>query len=283
MANLKEIEQRINAISKTSTITAAMYNIAAGKLRKTSDLLENYYAFMRELNKVLYDVAARQSENMFVKKNEKDTKKVLYIVSTGDKGLAGNYHSQLFKYLDNLQAEHKKPLELFIVGKKGFFYAKGRKFNVLNNEYISSRDDLQTINYSQYIDIIRQSFVDKIYDEIQIIYNHYVSASSIKVRQEVLLPIPISQMSVERKKNIPFEYDSNPDKVLEDLITVYIQSRTFGIMVDSKLSELSSRMIAMKNATDNTREVVKQLKSKYHRVRQQKITSELIDIVNGTL
>lgn len=283
MPNLKEIEQRINAISKTSTITAAMYNIAAGKIKKTSDLLENYYAFMLELNRVLYDVAARQSENIFVKKSEKENEKILYIVSTGDKGLAGSYHSQLFKYLDNLQKESKTPLDLFVIGKKGYFYAKNKKFNVLNNEYIASRDDLQTVNYSQYIDIIEQSFVDRVYDEIQVIYNHYISAASIKVRQEILLPIPISQMSVEKKKDVPFEYDSNPEKVLEDLITVYIQSRTFGIMIDSKLSELSSRMIAMKNATDNAREVVKQLKSKYHRVRQQKITSELIDIVNGSL
>ncbi|CCV64811.1 ATP synthase gamma chain [Alteracholeplasma palmae J233] len=283
MASLKDIESRIKAISKTSSITQAMHNIAASKLKKTNELLDSYYQFMKELNIVLFDVAARQSNHRFVKKDTKMTPNKLYIVITGDRGLAGSYHQQVFKYLEEIQSADTNPLNLLVIGKKGFYHAQKRKYNLLNTQYISSRDDLETVSYNRYVEIIKEEFLKGNIDEVYLVYNHYINSASFKVKKEILLPIPVSQTAVEKRKNIDFEYDNNPKEVLENLIAIYIQSRVFGVMVDGKLSELSSRMVSMKNATDNAKQVIKELQMVYHRARQQKITTELIDIVNGSL
>lgn len=283
MSNLKEIETRINAIARTSSITQAMHNIAASKLKKTTDLLTNYNQFMKELDGVLKDVAVKTGTHRYIAGKPIENPKILYIVVTGDRGLAGGYHQQIFKYLETLQDKQEEPLNLLMIGKKGFYYAQRKKYNLLNSNFISNRDDLQTVYFGRYIEILKEEFIKENIDEVRIIYNHFINSAQYDVQEESLLPIKLDEKKLKEVHQMTFEYDNNPADVLESMITIYLQSRIFGLMVDGKLSELSARMLAMKSATDNAKEVVKELNIIYHRARQQKITTELIDIVNGSL
>lgn len=283
MANLKQIETRISAIDRTSAITQAMHNIAASKLKKTTDLLANYNLFMGQLEGILEDVSIKASTHRFVKTTEITNPKILYIVITGDRGLAGGYHQQIFKYLEQKQEKQEAPLNVLMIGKKGFYYAQRQKYNVLNSNFISNRDDLQTVSFGRYINIIKDEFMKENIDELHLVYNHFINSASYEIKEESLLPIIIDEEKLKNKDQMTFEYDNKPEEVLESMITIYIQSRVFGVMTDGKLSELSARMLAMKSATDNAKEVVKELNIIYHRARQNKITTELIDIINGSL
>lgn len=275
---LKDIKMRMQAITKTATITQAMHNIALSKLKRSTELLHHANEFMTKIDQVvLFADQNMDGQSRYTSPSEGSSK--LYILITGDRGLCGSYHNQLFKSFLAMINEHKSDsFKVFVIGKKGYYFVKKQGIPMINNEIIYNRDDITTVSFRHYANVIKDAFKDGVTDEVILIHNHYINANTQQVKSDVILPIAVG----EDKVSSPYIYDTDPEIVLDRTINIYIESKIFEAVADGKLSEHASRMVAMKSATDNANDIVEGLHMLYHRARQQEITSELIDVINGS-
>ncbi|MBN2300031.1 MAG: ATP synthase F1 subunit gamma [Acholeplasmataceae bacterium] len=276
---LKDIKMRMVAINKTASITQAMHNIALSKIKKSGELLNRTRDFVIKLHSIL-EYANRSNEDVHRLTSVNEGKTKLYVLVTSDRGLAGSYHNQLFKaFLDEVKDIPKKDYRVFVLGKKGFYFAQKRKLPMVNEAIIYNRDDITAMYFRPYADLIKDVFMEGAVDEVILFYNHYINTATQTVKKRVILPVIFDE---EEKSNEDFIYDTSPEVVLNHTVNIYIESSIFTALADAKLSEHASRMIAMKSATDNANEIVERLHTIYHRARQQEITSEIIDVVNGS-
>lgn len=276
---LKDIKIRMQAIKKTASITQAMHNIALSKIRKSTELRTQSNAFISKVTDILSYASQRiEEEHRLISDHE--IHKKLYILLTSDRGLAGSYHNQLFKaFLEEVKETSKDEYIVFSIGKKAYYFALKHKLPMINQEIIYNRDDITTMYFRHYAKLIKESYMSKDIDEVVLFYNHYVNTATQIVKKEKLLPVILPKEEPFRETYI---YDTDPLIILDQTMNIYIESSIFAALADAKLSEHAARMIAMKNATDNANEIVEKLNMLYHRARQQEITSELIDVVNGS-
>ncbi|MCD4826661.1 MAG: ATP synthase F1 subunit gamma [Acholeplasmataceae bacterium] len=275
---LKDIKLRMQAIKKTASITQAMHNIALSKIRRSTDLLNQSKSFMDKIeHAIMYADKNLDEANRLTSKNEGKHK--LFILITSDRGLAGSYHNQLFKgFLADIKDLNAKDYQVFVIGKKGFYFAKKHKLPMVNEDIIYNRDDISTMYFRHYATLIKDLFIKKFVDEVIIYHNHYINTATQEVFSERILPLIFDEQETHNDQYI---YDESPEVVLDKIMNVYVESKIFEGIADAKLSEHASRMVAMKNATDNANEIVDQLAIVYHRERQREITNEIIDVVNG--
>ncbi len=275
---LKEIKLRMQAIKKTASITQAMYNIALSKLKKSSSLLENAQHFKQEVFRMLKQINHSVETHRLIEQGEVDKK--LYILVTSDRGLCGSYHNQLFKaFLEEVNTLSTDDYQLLALGKKAFYFSLKRKLPMVNTEIIYNRDDVLATSFREYASLIKDVFVGGFIDEVILFNNHYVNTGTQVVEKKVILPVLFDE---KKQVEDTYIFDVDPVALLDDVIDIYIEGSIFEALADAKLSEHASRMMAMKNATDNAHDIVERLDTMYHRARQQEITSELIDIVNGS-
>lgn len=275
---LKDIKVRMQAINKTATITQAMHNIALSKIKRSTELLHQSQLFMQKIDEVVsYADQNMDGQSRYTLPSDGSSK--LYILVTSDRGLCGSYHNQLFKSFQAL-IDKEKPTtyQVFVIGKKGYYFIKKQNIPMVNDDIIYNRDDITTVSFRHYANVIKDAFKKSLTDEVILCYNHYENSTNVEVRTDVILPIDRN----DDMPNSPYIYDTDPEIVLDRTINIYIESKIFEAVADAKLAEHSARMVAMKSATDNANEIVEGLHMLYHRARQQEITSELIDVINGS-
>jgi F-type H+-transporting ATPase subunit gamma len=274
---LKEIKIRITAIKKTASITKAMQNIALSKVKKATDQFEEAQRFSEELNETMSILAHHTENNRFIEMHP--SHQMLYVLVTSDRGLAGGYHSQLFKaFLNEINTMSKEQILLLPIGKKASQFAKSHHFQTITHDVLLNRDDISLLSYDQLGEMLMDSFLQGHFQKIVLVYSHYESMVSQVVSFKQLLPLSYT----EKNSYDGHIFDELPEVVLEDAVKLYLQSTLYEVVSDAKLSEHASRMVAMKNATDNANQIVGKLTLQYHRARQQAITSELIDVINGS-
>lgn len=275
---LKDIKLRMQAIKKTASITQAMHNIALSKIKKSTELYHQSESFVDKL----YDILRYADQNAIdpsriTSINEGKVK--LYVLVTSDRGLAGSYHNQLFKaFLEEVRDVPKKNYLVFVLGKKGYYFALKHKLPLINQEIIFNRDDITTMYFRPYAKIIKEAFMSHDVDEVILYHNHFINTGTQVVKKETILPLIFEDQTKLQEKYI---YDVAPDEVLNQTLIIYIESSIFSALSDAKVSEHASRMVAMKNATDNANDIVAKLSIIYNKARQAEITNELIDVVNG--
>lgn len=275
---LKDIKLRMNAVKKTASITQAMHNIALSKIKKATELHAHALGFIDKIHSILENAfQGLDSPHKIMLPTE--GKETLYILVTSDRGLCGSYHNNLFKsFLEETNGRDPKSFKVFVLGKKGFYFVQKRGFKMINHEIIYNRDDITTMSYRTYSHLIKEAFMDGAFDNVVIFYSHYINTASQTIKREQVLPIDYEKPALYHENYI---YDIPAEEVVDQAMDIYIESHIFEALADAKLSEHASRMVAMKNATDNANDVVARLHTMYHRARQQEITSELIDVVNG--
>ncbi|MGE4320619.1 MAG: ATP synthase F1 subunit gamma [Acholeplasmataceae bacterium] len=276
--SLKDIKLRMDAIKKTATITQAMHNIALSKIRKSTDLSDHTLNFSSKLLDILkYANENTDGISRYCEPIKNPNK--LYILVTADRGLCGSYHNQLFKlFLADTKDMSKSNYQVLAIGKKGFYFAQKNDLPMINDEVVYHRDDLVTMSMRSYADVIKKAYEEGYVDEVIIYHNHYVNTASQQVVKKSILPLVFD----EEKIHSQFIYDAAPEVVMDRTVRIYVEAKMIEALADAKLSEHASRMVAMKNATDNANQIVDRLHMQYHRARQQEITSELIDVVNGS-
>ncbi len=276
---LKDIKLRMNAVKKTSSITQAMHNIALSKIKKATELHGHAQSFVDKIIEILaYAGHSLDDPHHMMKPNE--GKKKLFVLITSDRGLCGSYHNNLFKsFLEEVKNLSKDEYQVVVLGKKGYYFVLKHQLPLVNQEIIFNRDDVTTMSFRAYATVIKDVFMSQTVDEVVLFHNHFLNTASQEVQKETILPVVYEKPDQTKSDYI---YDIPAYEVIEQAMEIYIESCIFTALTDAKLSEHASRMVAMKNATDNANDIVDRLHTMYHRARQQEITSELIDVVNGS-
>lgn len=287
MANLKEVRNRIASVSSTQQITRAMKMVSAAKLKRATNAIVQLRPYAEKLKDILANLSASvedaASPYMVVRK----PKKILLVVVTSNRGLAGAFNANVVKATNLLIAEkysdqHKKGhVKIIAIGKKGQDYYKKNRYDVLGNhtELFAS---LNFENTSKITDVIMKGFLEGEFDRVEVIYNQFKNAAVQFLKTEQLLPLlPASDAAGKSQSAVDYILEPSKEEIIRELIPKSIKTQLYKAVLDSHASEHGARMTAMDKATDNAGELLKSLKLSYNQARQAAITTELTEIVSG--
>lgn len=280
MASLREIKGRITSTKKTSQITKAMQMVSTSKLSRAEMSAKSFVPYMEKIQDVVASVAHGTTDASHPMLVHRPVKKSAYIVITGDRGLVGAYNSNVIRKVNTfIKERHKSKDEYGIIsiGRVGRDFFQKQGDNILLE--ITGLHDHPTFNEVQ--NITKNTvdmFSDGTYDELYIVYTHYVSV----IQHDVILKkvLPLSDIAPSTRQ-MSYEFEPDVEEILNVLLPQYAESLIFGALLESKASEHASSMTAMKNATDNAMELINTLTISYNRARQAQITQEITEIVGG--
>ena len=283
MANLKEIRNRISSVGSTMQITSAMKMVSAAKLKRAQDAVTQMRPYAGKLREILENLSATLdlSENAYAEQRE--VKKVLIVGITSNRGLCGGFNNNVIKRVGALIADDYsgKEVSVLCLGKKIKDVYK-RTPNFYHNEKLESMEDiyadLRFELVAQVADEIMVQFLNKSFDKVVIVYNRFVNAAAQIVETEQFLPIVPSAAEAESGDYI---FEQPKMEIVEDLLPKSMKLQLYKAIRDSFASEHGARMTAMHKATDNAKELQKNLKLSYNKARQAAITNEILEIVGG--
>lgn len=288
MASLKDIRSRIDTTRNTQQITKAMKLVSAAKLRKAQNQIVSMRPYAHSLLKVIANIAVSQRVEHPLLATHEETKKVLLVVMSSDRGLCGGFNAQINRFTDSyLKTNTTKyeSIDLIFIGRKGSEFFARRGVKAL--ETITRLDkDISYALAANMADKVMKKYLDGDYDEVRFIYNEFKSAISQKVVCETILPVDLERQSqAQGEEAATFAndmiFEPSPEKMIEQLLIKHFSMQVFRCMSESVAAEHGARMSAMENATNNAKEVLAKLTLTYNKVRQEKITTELIEIVSG--
>lgn len=275
MANLKDLRRRIKSIKNTAQITKAMQLVAAAKMRKAQDKAQKGLPYLKQLHKILANLNNRVNPklNPLLQPSKGDKTGVLLI--TTNKGLCGSINTNLYKFVG---AYDKKSTVFYTVGRKGKTYiAKTGRQLVADFE---SKENPTIEDANAISKMLIDAFLGDQISKIEIAYSHFINTAVQKPEKADLLPLSSLPGANETniQTEIDYEYEPNPNDILKGILPHYLSYTIYELLLEAKASEHSSRMVAMKNATDNANEILKQLKLQYNKARQALITNQILEI-----
>ncbi len=284
MANTQDIRRRIKSIRNTAQITKAMQMVAASKMRKAQQhaLAGRPYAGL--MNRVLVSLQQRTDPKAHPLLQVREVKKELVIVISTDKGLAGALNTNLFREAGNFDAG--KTVYVVVGRKARQFLARTRREILADFELKDAPAFFETKVIAQFC---TERFLSGEVDKVSVLYTHFVNTINQKPTVRTLLPIsnfevpqaePAPADAADSVKDPMSEYvfEPSPEGVLDVMLPYYLQYQIFQMILDARASEHSARMVAMKNATDNAKQFIKDLTLEYNKMRQASITTELLEI-----
>ena len=281
MASLREIKTKITSTKKTSQITKAMEMVSASKLNRAEQNAKAFVPYMEKIQEVVSSIANGSKGINHPMMTARPVKRTGYIVITSDRGLAGAYNSNVLRALSKeIQDRHKldsSQYAIVVIGRTGRDYLKRRGFNIID-QITGLSDQPIFADIKEIASRAVSMFADGAYDELYIYYNHFVS----KIQQEVASTkvLPLTDVASD-KPTTSYEFEPSEEDILKVLLPQYAESLIYGALLDGKASEHAARMTAMKNATDNAKDVIDTLTLSYNRARQAAITQEITEIVGG--
>jgi F-type H+-transporting ATPase subunit gamma len=282
MAAGKEIRTQISSIQSTQKITSAMEMVAASKMRKAQERMQVGKPYARRMRSVVGHIANAAPEYRHLFMQEREVKRVGYIVVSTDRGLCGGLNINLFKTtFKSMQgwAEQNIEIDLCLIGAKAaaFFNSYG------GNVTAAVRDIGEEPAIADLIGSVKtmlDAYAEGTIDRLFLVSNEFVNTMTQNPTVEQLLPL-VAEDSNEMKHHWDYIYEPDAKDLLEGLLTRYIESQVYQAVVENGACEQASRMLAMKNATENAGELIDDLQLVYNKARQAAITQELSEIVSG--
>lgn len=290
MGSMREIKQRINATDKTSQITKAMHMVSASKLKKAERNIVNFRPLTKRLTASLARVMESDRDIKHPIFESREVEKTVYIIISSDRGLAGPYNASVFKAFQTYVEKHHESSDEFAVaalGYKAFSFARRKKYELLNKEVIQVRDDVQFLDFQAVSDDFIKGYLAGKYDKVVVFYNKFVNTMNQQAKYQTIMPLDKSPfIEVKPKDDLQkykrmYHYEPSAQSVLSQLLPMVVVNVLFGMILEAKASEHAARMTAMKSATDNAKDLIRDLKLHYNRARQNAITIELTDIIGG--
>ena len=274
----RKVMIRINATKKTAQITKAMNMVSASRLRSAEKMIIEYRPFAKKAREIIFNLSNSDENLVHPLMEAREVKKVCYIVIASDRGLAGPFSSNVCKELTRVVNSSDKEFVVLPIGLKAYKYAKKMNYPLVTNEVINIKDDIEYDVVTDIIKLVVKNYMMHSFDQVDVIFNHYVNTLIQKVECETVLPV---KQIEGNHSNKAYEFDGGVKEILDTALPIYIENTIYGYFLDSKASEHASRMNSMKSATDNAMEVISSLELLYNRARQAAITLELTDIVGG--
>jgi F-type H+-transporting ATPase subunit gamma len=283
MAGSKEIRTKIKSVENTRKITRAMEMVAAAKMRKAQDRMRAARPYAEKIRNVAAHLSRANPEykHAFLAKRD-SVKNVGLIIVTSDKGLCGGLNTNLLRLAVNEMKTWQndgKGLVVCPIGNKGFGFMN--RIGAKVQSHLTGLGD--TPHMEKLIGAVKamlDAYVAGEIDAIYLSYNHFINTMKQEPRMEQLLPLSGEQMGTS-EGNWDYIYEPDAKKVIDELLLRYIESLVYQAVVENMASEQSSRMVAMKAASDNAKSVIGELKLVYNKARQAAITKEISEIVGG--
>jgi len=283
MANTKEVRKQIASIKGTQKITSAMEMVAASKMKKTQDSMLEGRPYSLKIKDVIAHIASASSEYPHPFYQERTPKKACFIVISSDKGLCGGLNTNLFRQVINKSAElNKEGIEscFALVGTKSASFFKG-----VGGQVVAVADKLgdkpnpdDLIGLTKVaLDMHKNGDIDQVY----LCSNSFVNTMTQKPGVQQLIPLAPAEQDELISTHWDYIYEPEAKELLDGLLTRYIESLVYQAVVENNACEQAAKMIAMKSATDNAGDLIKELELLYNNVRQAAITQELSEIVGG--
>jgi F-type H+-transporting ATPase subunit gamma len=283
---LKEVRNRIKSVQSTQQITKAMKMVSAAKLRRAQDAIIQMRPYAQKLQEMLSNIVSNsEGEGGMALAAERNPDKVLLIVITSDRGLAGAFNANVIKLAKLTIAEkyadqHKKGnVTVWNIGKKGYEnFVKGNY-----NADATFKDIFLKLSFGNVQAAAKaamQAFEDKQFDVVEIVYSQFKNAATQRFEVERYLPIPKVVKKAGAVK-ADFIYDPSKELLIAELMPKILNTQLYKAVLDSNASEHGARMTAMDKASENANEMLRSLKISYNRARQAAITTELTEIVSG--
>jgi F-type H+-transporting ATPase subunit gamma len=283
MAVGKEIRLKIASIKNTQKITRAMEMVAASKMRKTKDRMQATRPYSKKIGQIIKHLSHANPEYKHGFLVQREVKRVGVIVISSDRGLCGGLNANLFrKTLVQLTVWEKVGIEIdvAVIGSKAAGFFANLKSNLVGQvTKLGDTPHLQDI--VGIIKIMLDAYAEGHIDELYVVSNEFVNTMTQKPQIERLLPIVSEQIEDTLSGHWDYIYEPDAKEVLDHLLTRYIESIVFQALVENNASEQAARMIAMKSASDNAGNLIKELQLIYNKARQAAITQEISEIVGG--
>jgi F-type H+-transporting ATPase subunit gamma len=287
MANTQDIRRRIKSIRNTAQITKAMQMVAASKMRRAQQQALSGRPYADLMNKVLVSLQKRTDPRLHPLLEIRPLKRELVLIISTDKGLAGALNTNLFREVANFDSAKT----VFVVtGRKARqFIARTKRELLADFELKDAPSFVETKSISKFC---TEKFLNREVDKVSVLHTHFIN--TINQRPVVQTLLPISSFDLPQKHEgadtsqsadpmIGYIFEPNAETVLDVMLPYYLQYQVFQMILDARASEHSARMVAMKNATDNANQFIKDLTLEYNKMRQAGITTELLEIATAQM
>lgn len=283
MANIKDLKKKIRSTKGTLKITKAMKLVSASKLNRAQARILGLRPYSTELEETVTTVSAlaQNYSNVYFEGNQ--SKQSIVLVISSDKGLCGGYNSQLAKVVRRFTAERQdEDLKFFWIGKK----VRELIAKEVNSDktFTFAKQDPTYEEIRKIADELGNMFLNGEVGKVYVAYNSFVSAIDFDSKVRQVLPMQVTESTKEEiKEKYPydFKYEPTAEQILDTLVPEVYLTTVYTCMLDAIASEHGSRMNAMENASKNSAEMIKKLTLKMNKLRQAKITTELIEVVSG--
>jgi len=294
MASTQEFRRRIKSVTNTRQITKAMEMVASVKMQKAQKTIGNARSYIQNSWNMLETLARVTSPEHHPLLHKREVKKIGLLVITSDRGLCGSYNSSIIqKTLAFAKGEEKigidtdtvADIDLVSVGKKASNPVRDMPNSKLVAEFTGLGKEIEFEEVRPIAKLLIDDYINKKYDQIVMIYSHFESSLNQTPVIKQILPITSEHIDIkelwqpaENSNQEDYLFEPSPDKVLESVLDQFIRMQIYGAILESNASEHSARMVAMKNATDNAKELIDDLQLTYNTIRQNSITSEISEI-----
>jgi F-type H+-transporting ATPase subunit gamma len=283
---LKEVRNRIKSVQSTQQITKAMKMVSAAKLRRAQDAIIQMRPYTKKLQEMLSNIVSNtevEAGNNLA--TERAVEKVLLIVITSDRGLAGAYNANVIKLAKHVIAEKyasqqkKGNITIWSMGKKGYEHFFKNNYKV-SDTYKDVFLNIKFENIQKAAQAALAGYLKNEFDAVEVVYSEFKNAATQAFVSEQFLPIPKMQKGTNAVK-ADFIFDPNKEELIAELMPKILNTQLYKAVLDANASEHGARMTAMDKASENANELLRSLKISYNRARQAAITTELTEIVSG--
>jgi F-type H+-transporting ATPase subunit gamma len=285
MASTKEIRSKIKSVQNTRKITKAMEMVAASKMRRAQERMRNARPYSEKIREIVANLAKANPEYRPAYMVVREVKKVGTILVSTDKGLCGGLNTNVLRLITNQvreMQEKKLSIEFTAIGSKGLQFLNRSKAKLLS-QTIQLGDTPHMDTLIGAITAQLEAFERGEVDEVYLAYTRFVNAMKQEPVLEKILPLAPNAMAAGEGKGTSWDYIYEPDaeSILDGLLKRYVEALIYQAVAENMASEQSARMVSMKAASDNAKNVIGELQLEYNKTRQAAITKELSEIVGG--
>ena len=294
MATLRELKTRIGSVSSSEKITGAMKMISSAKVHKNEQELRRLLPFKSQIQQIMGHILASDENFESPLIEEREVKNVALVVFGSDDGLCGAYNMNVFKkLLEEINELHRVygnniEITIFPVGRKilrATGHLKDKGLQVKTVEGVDSKMAPEKVD--SFTLLLRESFTGKEFDLVKVVYMRFFSISKQRATVDTLFPVKQEILlqgmdeNAVKDENRLYIFEPNPNSIFNEVLPMFVLSMMQEVTIENRASEQAARVMAMQSANDNAKKLNEELRLEYNKLRQQSITTELLDILGG--
>lgn len=292
MATLRELKGRIGSVASSEKITGAMKMISSAKMHKAEGALKRLVPFRNQIETIMGNLLSADADfTSPLVESHLEVKRVSLVVLGSDEGLCGAYNTNIFKQLvvriDELRERYGLGLavDIYPVGKKmlkAVTKIERKGVDIVKDIAVTSKSEGRSVR--DFTAALSDAYVTGATDRVEVIYVHYHSAGRQRLTNITFLPVDSADLNADgddKGASRPYLFEPDPQTIFSTVLPLFLLSTMQEIFAENRASEQAARVMAMQSANDNAKKLLEQLQLEYNKLRQQSITSELLDIVGG--